>query len=168
MDGYDAAGMAGFVGGFEFPRLERVVSGAHTIGGGGVTLLEGVTFNAPSGTARVQVPLTLGAAASITSANVGATLNIESTLDLGNQQSLTTEGKGDINVSGIVSGTGGAGITKLGEGTLILGGAIFVVWADVACRTLPASDLRLGVVTALVGGPFFLYLLVRRRRQEAE
>ena len=31
MRGYDAAGMAGFVGDFEFPRLERVISGAQSI-----------------------------------------------------------------------------------------------------------------------------------------
>lgn len=46
-----------------------------------------------------------------------------------------------------------------------LTGAIFVVWADVVCRVAPASDLRLGVVTALTGGPFFLWLLVRHQRR---
>ena len=45
-----------------------------------------------------------------------------------------------------------------------LGGALFVVWADLGCRVLPLSDLRLGVVTALTGGPFFLWLLIRHRR----
>jgi len=44
-----------------------------------------------------------------------------------------------------------------------LTGGIFVVWADVVCRVAPASDLRLGVVTALTGGPFFLWLLVRHQ-----
>jgi iron complex transport system permease protein len=44
-----------------------------------------------------------------------------------------------------------------------LTGAIFVIWADVVCRVLPAADLRLGVVTALTGGPFFLWLLVRHQ-----
>ncbi len=42
-------------------------------------------------------------------------------------------------------------------------GAVFLVWADLATRALPFGDLRLGVVTAVTGGPFFLYLLVRRR-----
>jgi iron complex transport system permease protein len=52
--------------------------------------------------------------------------------------------------------------------TSFFAGAIFLVWADLACRALPLSDLRLGVVTALTGGPFFLYLLVQhRRRREA-
>jgi iron complex transport system permease protein len=40
------------------------------------------------------------------------------------------------------------------------GGAAFVLGADLACRLLPGG-LRLGVVTALVGGPFFLWLLRR-------
>lgn len=41
-----------------------------------------------------------------------------------------------------------------------LAGAIFVVVADLVARTLAApSEIPLGVVTALVGGPFFLWLL---------
>jgi iron complex transport system permease protein len=41
-------------------------------------------------------------------------------------------------------------------------GAIFVVLADLLARTIVApSELPLGVVTALVGGPFFLALLRR-------
>ncbi len=41
-------------------------------------------------------------------------------------------------------------------------GAIFVVLADLFARTIVApSELPLGVVTALVGGPFFLLLLRR-------
>ena len=39
-------------------------------------------------------------------------------------------------------------------------GAIFVVLADLVARTLAApSELPLGIITALAGGPFFLYLL---------
>ncbi len=41
-----------------------------------------------------------------------------------------------------------------------LSGAIFVVVADLLARTLAApSEIPLGVVTALIGGPFFLWLL---------
>ena len=41
-----------------------------------------------------------------------------------------------------------------------LGGAGFLVLADLVARTLVAPrELPVGVVTALVGGPFFLYLL---------
>jgi iron complex transport system permease protein len=43
-----------------------------------------------------------------------------------------------------------------------LGGALFLVVADLLARSLIApSELPLGVLTALVGGPFFLYLLRR-------
>jgi len=39
-------------------------------------------------------------------------------------------------------------------------GAIFLCWADVAARTLlPAQELPVGILTALCGVPFFLFLL---------
>jgi iron complex transport system permease protein len=45
------------------------------------------------------------------------------------------------------------------------GGAAVLMLADAAARTLLApSELPVGVVTALVGGPFFLVLLMRRLR----
>jgi iron complex transport system permease protein len=44
-----------------------------------------------------------------------------------------------------------------------VGGAAFLVLSDLAARTLVAPrELPVGVVTALVGGPFFLVLLRRR------
>ena len=47
-----------------------------------------------------------------------------------------------------------------------LGGAIFIVFADLICRTVVRpEELRLGVVTSLVGGPFFIYLLLKKRYQ---
>jgi iron complex transport system permease protein len=49
-----------------------------------------------------------------------------------------------------------------------LGGGGFLVVADLVARTVMApQELRLGVVTAVVGAPFFLVLLVRRRTWEA-
>ncbi len=49
--------------------------------------------------------------------------------------------------------------------TSALGGALFLVVADLLARSLIApSELPLGVLTALVGGPFFLYLLRRSGR----
>lgn len=46
-----------------------------------------------------------------------------------------------------------------------LGGAIFLVWCDLLARTvLPSEELRLGVVTAFIGGPFFLHLLLRHEK----
>jgi iron complex transport system permease protein len=47
-----------------------------------------------------------------------------------------------------------------------IAGAGLVLAADVALRLLsPAGDLRLGVVTALLGAPFFLWLVVRTRSE---
>jgi len=46
-----------------------------------------------------------------------------------------------------------------------LGGAALVLAADSLCRLAPgASEVRLGVAMALIGGPFFLFLLLRHRR----
>lgn len=46
-----------------------------------------------------------------------------------------------------------------------LAGAAMVLAADVAVRLIaPTSDLKLGVLTALVGAPFFLWLIVKTRR----
>ena len=48
--------------------------------------------------------------------------------------------------------------------SLIAGGA-FLAWCDVASRTvLRPAELPVGVLTALLGGPFFLWLLVVHRR----
>ena len=45
-----------------------------------------------------------------------------------------------------------------------LGGAILLVAADALARTVVApGELPIGVLTALVGGPFFLWQLLRRR-----
>ncbi|MBT2395575.1 iron ABC transporter permease [Streptomyces sp. ISL-100] len=44
-----------------------------------------------------------------------------------------------------------------------LGGAVFLVLADLAARTVAApQDIPVGVLTALTGGPFFLWMLRRR------
>ena len=49
-----------------------------------------------------------------------------------------------------------------------LGGAALLLSADVGVRLIaPERDLKLGVITALVGAPFFLWLLVRARRNVA-
>lgn len=48
-----------------------------------------------------------------------------------------------------------------------LGGAILLLVADLVSRTVVApAELPVGVVTALVGGPFFLFLLIRTRRSQ--
>ncbi|MEM1233266.1 MAG: iron ABC transporter permease [Pseudomonadota bacterium] len=43
-------------------------------------------------------------------------------------------------------------------------GAIFLLWADIVARTIMApEDLPIGIVTGLVGGVFFVWLLGRRK-----
>lgn len=45
-----------------------------------------------------------------------------------------------------------------------LGGALFLLWGDTMARSLmPPVELPVGVITALAGGPYFLYLLRRYR-----
>lgn len=48
-----------------------------------------------------------------------------------------------------------------------LGGAVVLTAADLFCRTVAApAEIPLGSVTALVGGPFFFWLLLRTRRRQ--
>jgi iron complex transport system permease protein len=47
-----------------------------------------------------------------------------------------------------------------------LAGALLVLVADCVCRVLPlVTELRLGIALSLIGAPFFLWLLLRMRRQ---
>jgi iron complex transport system permease protein len=50
-----------------------------------------------------------------------------------------------------------------------LAGGILLVWSDVLAKgILPGgAELPVGVVTALIGGPFFLFLLSRRRKGDS-
>ncbi|MGJ8545877.1 MAG: FecCD family ABC transporter permease [Sulfitobacter sp.] len=42
-------------------------------------------------------------------------------------------------------------------------GALFLIWADIAARTVMApEDMPIGIVTGLVGGVFFIWMLGRR------
>ena len=46
----------------------------------------------------------------------------------------------------------------------VLGGATFLVLADLLARTVaPPTEIPLGIITAFAGGPLFLYLLRRSR-----
>lgn len=40
-------------------------------------------------------------------------------------------------------------------------GASFLVLVDTLCRTLTGAEIPLGIMTSLIGGPFFIYLLRR-------
>ena len=47
-----------------------------------------------------------------------------------------------------------------------LGGAVVLLAADVSVRIIaPERDLKLGVLTALIGAPFFLWLIHKQQRQ---
>jgi iron complex transport system permease protein len=47
----------------------------------------------------------------------------------------------------------------------MLTGAIFMLWTDTAARTLfDPRELPVGIITALIGAPVFLYVLLRYRR----
>jgi iron complex transport system permease protein len=48
-----------------------------------------------------------------------------------------------------------------------LGGAFFLVFADILARTLDRpEEIQVGIITAFFGAPFFLFLLLRRSRSE--
>jgi len=50
-------------------------------------------------------------------------------------------------------------------GVSLLGGSALVIAADIAVRLLSTGiEIRLGVVTSLIGAPFFLFLLLKLRR----
>lgn len=45
----------------------------------------------------------------------------------------------------------------------MIAGAILLMWADTLARTLPV-EIPVGIITAFLGAPFFIYLLRRRTR----
>lgn len=58
----------------------------------------------------------------------------------------------------------GPDFSRLLPASMLLG-AVFLIFTDALARTLVNIELPLGVLTALVGAPFFLMLLVRGSRQ---
>lgn len=45
-----------------------------------------------------------------------------------------------------------------------ISGSIFLVWADVLCRTIiPGTELPIGILTAMIGGPCFVYLMANQK-----
>jgi len=62
----------------------------------------------------------------------------------------------------VVRGIVGADHRRLIPVTILVG-AIFLIWADVLARTiLPSGELPIGILTAMVGAPFFMYILVKQ------
>lgn len=79
-----------------------------------------------------------------------------------------------VSISGLVGWVGlvvphvarmlvGPDFRRLLPMALVLG-AVFVLAADTVARTAASTEIPLGVLTALAGGPFFLWLLARARR----
>ncbi len=47
-----------------------------------------------------------------------------------------------------------------------IGGGILLVWADILSRTLITPlEIPVGIFTALLGGPFFVYLVIKRKKR---
>ncbi len=44
-------------------------------------------------------------------------------------------------------------------------GGIFMLIIDILCRTLTSAELRLGILTGVIGAPFFIFILFKQRRQ---
>lgn len=45
-----------------------------------------------------------------------------------------------------------------------LSGAVFLVWADVACRVvIKGTELPIGILTSMIGAPVFIYLMSRKK-----
>ena len=106
-----------FAAGSRF-RSVTISDASYQISGNAITLLCGLVYNATGSGATFSLPIILGAAQTFFSANIDASITLGD-LDLANLQLLTFEGRGNIDVEGTVTGTGG--ITKNGDGTLVLG-----------------------------------------------
>lgn len=46
----------------------------------------------------------------------------------------------------------------------MLFGAIFMLFIDILCRTLSAAELKVGILTGIIGAPFFIFILIKQHR----
>jgi iron complex transport system permease protein len=61
----------------------------------------------------------------------------------------------------VVRGVMGSDHRRLLPGSILVG-AIFLIWADVLARViLKNGELPIGIITALIGAPFFMYILFK-------
>lgn len=79
-----------------------------------------------------------------------------------------------VSISGVITLVGlvvphfarllmGANYSTLMPASILMGG-IYLLLVDDLARTLFAMEIPLGIITAIIGAPFFLYLLVNGRR----
>lgn len=62
----------------------------------------------------------------------------------------------------VVRGLVGSDHRRLMPGSILVG-AIFLTWADVLARIiLKSGELPIGIITALIGAPFFMYILFKQ------
>lgn len=47
----------------------------------------------------------------------------------------------------------------------MVSGGIFMLIIDILCRTITSAELRLGILTGIIGAPFFIFILFKQRRQ---
>lgn len=62
----------------------------------------------------------------------------------------------------IVRGVTGSDHKRLMPAALLTG-AVFMIWADIIARTvIPKSELPIGIITAMIGAPMFMYMLMKK------
>jgi iron complex transport system permease protein len=44
-------------------------------------------------------------------------------------------------------------------------GGIFMLIIDILCRTITPAELKLGILTGIIGAPFFIFILFKQKRQ---
>lgn len=47
----------------------------------------------------------------------------------------------------------------------MLFGAVFMLIIDICCRTITAAELRIGILTGIIGAPFFIFILFQQNRE---
>lgn len=47
-----------------------------------------------------------------------------------------------------------------------LGGAVFLVFCDILSRVPSSGEINIGIVTSIFGAPYFLYLLMKNRKED--
>lgn len=43
-------------------------------------------------------------------------------------------------------------------------GSVFMLIIDVLCRTLSAAELKIGILTGIIGAPFFIFILIKQHK----